>query len=74
MNDLEYHSSFVSSNCPATNQQNIGVVGPGVVATDAGNFFTSKAMDITAGTVGSVGLAGGFGQGGGHGAYRPNYD
>lgn len=37
------------------------------------NFFTSKGMQITAGAVGSAGIAGGFEMGGGHGAFGPKY-
>lgn len=73
MSNLDYKPSFTASNCPASNQKNVGIMGAGVVATDAENFFTSKGMQITAGAVGSVGLAGGFGQGGGHGAFGPTY-
>lgn len=43
------------------------------MATDAENSSTPKGLDITARAVGSVGLAGYFGQGGGHGAYGPSF-
>lgn len=42
-------------------------MGAGVAANEAEAFFTGKGYQITAGAVKSVGLAGGYGQGGGHG-------
>lgn len=45
----------------------VGIMGAGVAANEAEAFFTGKGYQITAGAVQSVGLAGGYGQGGGHG-------
>lgn len=71
MQNLEYHSSFQSVNCPAANGKNVGVMGAGVVSKQAIDFFTSHGMQVAAGAVGAIGISGGYGQGGGHGALGP---
>lgn len=73
MKNLSYQSNWVATSCPAANYPNVGIMGAGVAANAAEQFFTSKGMQITAGAVQSVGLAGGYGQGGGHGAFGPKY-
>lgn len=73
LNSMSYYENFSASNCPAANGQNIGEIGAGTQASDAYTYFTGYNMDITGGNEGSVGLAGGFGQGGGHGVFGPSY-
>lgn len=64
MKNLSYVENWTASNCPAANTQNVGIMGAGVAANMAEAYFTSQGMQITAGAVQSVGLAGGYGQGG----------
>ncbi|KAL7961535.1 hypothetical protein V8C34DRAFT_311760 [Trichoderma compactum] len=68
---MSFHSSFIARNCSASNQQNVGVIGAGVIAEDAVAFFSKQGMMVTVGGCPSVGIAGGFGQGGGHGPLAP---
>ncbi len=70
---LAYYQNFSASNCPSANGQNVGEMGAGVVAGDAYRFFNSHGMDVTGGYEESVGIAGGFGQGGGVGDYTTTY-
>ncbi|KAE9369767.1 FAD-binding domain-containing protein [Stipitochalara longipes BDJ] len=70
---LDFYQNFTASNCPAANGQNVGEMGAGVVAGDAYRFFNSHGMDVTGGYEESVGIAGGFGQGGGVGDYTTTY-
>lgn len=64
LKELHYIENWTATDCPASNAKHVGIMGAGVAAVDAENFFTSKGMQITAGAVQSVGLAGGYGQGG----------
>lgn len=73
LNHLDFYQNFSASNCPLANGQNVGEMGAGVVAGDAYRFFNSHGMDITGGYEESVGIAGGFGQGGGVGDYTTTY-
>jgi len=73
LDTLDFHQNFTASNCPSANGQNVGEIGAGVVAGDAYRFFNSHGMDITGGYEESVGIAGGFGQGGGVGSYTTTY-
>lgn len=70
---LDFYSNFTASNCPSANGQNVGELGAGVIAGDAYRFFNGHGMDIPGGYEQSVGLAGGFGQGGGVGSYTTTY-
>ncbi|KAI0869257.1 FAD binding domain-containing protein [Hypoxylon argillaceum] len=70
---LNFYSNFTANNCPSSNGQNIGELGAGVVAGDAYRFFSNHGMDITGGYEQSVGLAGGFAQGGGVGSFTTTY-
>lgn len=70
---LDLHQNFTAYNCPSANGQNVGEMGAGVIAGDAYRFFNSHSMDITGGYEESVGIAGGFGQGGGVGDYTTTY-
>ncbi|OQD67875.1 hypothetical protein PENPOL_c003G01088 [Penicillium polonicum] len=67
-------SNFTANNCPLANSQNVGELGAGVIADDAYHFFSSKGMDDTRGYEQSVGLAGGFAQGGSAGSFTTTYD
>jgi FAD/FMN-containing dehydrogenase len=73
LNHLDFYPNFTASNCPSANGQNVGEMGAGVVAGDAYKFFNSHGMDVTGGYEESVGIAGGFGQGGGVGDYTTTY-
>ncbi|KAH8646897.1 FAD binding domain-containing protein [Xylariales sp. PMI_506] len=73
LKDMAYHETFTAYNCPQANGQNIGEIGAGVQAADAYAFFEGYNMNVPGGNEGSVGLAGGFGQGGGHGVFGPSY-
>lgn len=73
LDSIAFSSNFTASNCPLANSQNVGELGAGVIAADAYHFFGSKGMDITGGYEQSVGLAGGFAQGGGVGSFTTTY-
>jgi FAD/FMN-containing dehydrogenase len=73
LNSIEFHSNFSAYNCPAADGQNVGELGSGVVAGDAYRFFSEHGMDITGGYEESVGIAGGFAQGGGVGSFTTTY-
>ncbi|KAF8859230.1 FAD binding domain-containing protein [Acephala macrosclerotiorum] len=68
-----FYENFTASNCPSANSINVGEMGAGVVAGDAYRFFNSHGMDVTGGYEESVGIAGGFGQGGGLGDFTTTY-
>jgi hypothetical protein len=70
---MKFNANFTAHNCPAANGQNIGEIGAGVVAADAYHYFSSHGMDVTGGYEQSVGLAGGFAQGGGVGSFTTTY-
>ncbi|KAL3489686.1 FAD binding domain-containing protein [Aspergillus germanicus] len=70
---LKYHRSFTGKNCPSVQREHIGEMGAGVMARDAYDFFEGYNMNVAGGNAASVGLAGGFGQGGGHGVFTPTY-
>ncbi|KAF5855891.1 hypothetical protein ETB97_008270 [Aspergillus alliaceus] len=73
MNTMKYHADFTASKCPVSNSQHIGEIGAGAQASSVYSYFQGFNMDVTGGNEGSVGLAGGFGQGGGHGVFGPSY-
>ncbi|KAM0251884.1 hypothetical protein ACHAQJ_007997 [Trichoderma viride] len=73
LNNMSFHQDFTASNCPSANGRNIGEMGAGVIAGDAYRFFNLHGMDITGGYEESVGIAGGFGQGGGLGDFTTSY-
>ncbi|KAF2733568.1 hypothetical protein EJ04DRAFT_553251 [Polyplosphaeria fusca] len=72
MKDTKYHKTFQPQGCK-TQYENVGEIGAGVQAHEAWEFFDPLGMHVTVGAVESVGLAGGFGQGGGHGPLGPSY-
>lgn len=55
MNNMQYVQNFTAYNCAASNGQNVGIMGAGVVATDAYNFFQGYNMNVIGGAVGSIG-------------------
>ncbi|KAJ5915928.1 FAD binding domain-containing protein [Penicillium verhagenii] len=73
LDNLTFYSNFTAHNCPASNSQNVGELGAGVVAQDAYRFFNGHGMDVMGGYEESVGLAGGFAQGGGVGSFTTTY-
>lgn len=73
MNSMKYHANFTAFECSPSNGENIGEIGAGAQAGDVYTYFQKFNMDVTGGNEGSVGLAGGFGQGGGHGVFGPSY-
>jgi hypothetical protein len=73
MKALEYYTEFTASNCSVGNRNNIGVMGAGVVAHDAVEYFLERGMDSTVGACPSVCPTGGFGQGGRHSIFGPSY-
>lgn len=62
---MEYRPSYLGS--PAL------VLGSGVLAGDAYSFAAKNGHTVTFGAYGSVGVAGGFVQAGGHGPLGPKY-
>ncbi|KAF2839602.1 FAD-binding domain-containing protein [Patellaria atrata CBS 101060] len=68
----EYRASFSLKGCGKT-YQNIGIIGAGTNAQEARSFFISKGMEYTIGAHPTVGVAGGFGQAGGHGPFAASY-
>ncbi|KAH8655369.1 FAD binding domain-containing protein [Xylariales sp. PMI_506] len=73
LDTLKFNSNFTANNCPAANGQNVGELGAGVTAGDAYRFFNNHSMDITGGYEQSVGIVGGFAQGGGVGSFTTTY-
>jgi hypothetical protein len=72
MKETKYHKTFQPKGCSAR-YENIGEIGAGIQAHEAWEFFEPLNMLVTVGAVDSVGIAGGFGQGGGHGPLGPAY-
>lgn len=70
--NYEFHKTFTPEGCSKT-YENIGVIGAGVSAGEAAAYFKERGMDITLGAMASVGAAGGFGQGAGHGPLGPKH-
>ncbi|TAQ86744.1 hypothetical protein B7494_g4944 [Chlorociboria aeruginascens] len=73
LNNFDFYQNFTAFKCPSSNGQNVGEMGAGVLAGDAYRFFNSHGMDVSGGYEESVGIAGGFGQGGGVGDYTTTY-
>ncbi|KAG6915211.1 hypothetical protein DXG01_012682 [Tephrocybe rancida] len=73
LDTLKFYKNFTASNCPSANTQNVGEMGAGVIAGDAYQYFSTQGMDITGGFEATVGLAGGYGQGGGLGSFTTTY-
>lgn len=62
---MSFHFSFTTRNFSISHRQNVGVIGAGDIAEDAVAFFSKQGMMATIGGWSSVGIAWGFGQGGG---------
>ncbi|PTB65114.1 FAD-binding domain-containing protein [Trichoderma citrinoviride] len=73
MKNMTFASSFKAHNCTVSNRQNIGIIGAGVNAEEALAFFEKHGVMVTVGGCPTVGIAGGFGQGGGHGPLGPTH-
>ncbi|EFQ87601.1 hypothetical protein CFE70_003005 [Pyrenophora teres f. teres 0-1] len=72
LKDTKFHKKFHPKGCD-TRYENIGEIGAGIQAQEAWEAFEPHDMLVTVGAVASVGIAGGFGQGGGHGPLGPKY-
>ncbi|KAH4299321.1 hypothetical protein HBH98_084490 [Parastagonospora nodorum] len=72
MKETKYHKTFQPRGCK-THYENIGEIGAGIQAQEAWTFFEPLGMLVTVGAVSSAGIAGGYGQGGGHGPLGPKY-
>ncbi|OAA70999.1 isoamyl alcohol oxidase [Akanthomyces lecanii RCEF 1005] len=70
---MRYHANFTAHDCRAADGPNVGELGAGVIAGDAYRYFARHGMDVTGGYEQSVGLAGGFAQGGGVGSFTTTY-
>ncbi|GLI81848.1 hypothetical protein PoHVEF18_010240 [Penicillium ochrochloron] len=73
LNAMAFYSNFTAYDCSNSDGQNVGELGAGVVAGDAYRYFSGHGMDITGGFEESVGIAGGFAQGGGVGSFTTTY-
>ncbi|CAI7666400.1 unnamed protein product [Penicillium pancosmium] len=73
LDTMDFHANFKAHKCPSSNGQNVGELGAGVIAGDAYRYFHTQGMDITGGYEQSVGIAGGFAQGGGVGSFTTTY-
>lgn len=71
MNEMKYYPTWTATNC-SIQKENIGEIGAGAFAGDVYEFFAEHGMDIPGGNAASVGLAGGYGQTGGHGVFGPS--
>lgn len=70
---IQIVEKFKAFNCPAADGYNVGIIGAGVVSSEAAAYFNSKGFAVAAGSCPSVGTAGGFGQTAGHGLYARGY-
>ncbi|KAL7790635.1 hypothetical protein V8C43DRAFT_315958 [Trichoderma afarasin] len=73
LKNMAFEPEFTAHNCPAANKKNIGIIGAGVNAAQAIGFFSKHGMSVTTGACPTVGIAGGFGLGGGHGPLTPTH-
>jgi FAD/FMN-containing dehydrogenase len=74
LKNISFESSFTAQNCPsAGTRQNIAIIGAGVVAQEAVDYFDERNFMVTIGGCHSVGIAGGYGQAAGHGLLAPAY-
>lgn len=69
---ITFNKYFKLKNC-AKEKTNILEIGAGVQAEDVYTYLDKIGMHATVGAVHSVGVAGGFGQGGGHGPLAPTH-
>lgn len=74
INTLDFFDTYTPKDCSTAGTiSNVGEMGAGVMAYQAYPFFGSHGVDICGGNDATVGLAGGFGQAAGHGAFGPTY-
>ncbi|KAM0245094.1 hypothetical protein ACHAQJ_010648 [Trichoderma viride] len=74
LKNISFESSFTAQNCPtASTRKNIAIIGAGVNAQEAMDYFDQRDFMVTIGGCPSVGIAGGFGQAAGHGLLTPAY-
>jgi FAD/FMN-containing dehydrogenase len=73
LDNLEFYENFTAHNCPSADGPNVGELQAGVIAGSAYRFFNAHGMDVTGGYEQSVGIAGGFAQGGGVGSFTTTY-
>jgi hypothetical protein len=73
LDTLQFYPNFTAHNCPSADGPNVGELAAGVIAGDAYRFFNAHGMDVTGGYEQSVGIAGGFAQGGGLGSFTTTY-
>ena len=71
LNALSYSNSFTPSNCSKAGASRTITMGSGAIAHDIYAFADKNNASITGGAYSSVGLAGGFAMGGGHGPLGP---
>ncbi|KAE9377580.1 FAD-binding domain-containing protein [Stipitochalara longipes BDJ] len=73
LKSMEFLPEFTLQNCHSTTRKNIGIIGAGVTGDEAIAFFSGYGMEVTIGICPTVGIAGGFGQGGGIGPLAPTF-
>ncbi|KAK0530764.1 hypothetical protein OC842_003824 [Tilletia horrida] len=73
LKSMSYSASFTPDSCAAAGTFPAATLGAGVLAQDSLAFAETNKYTITHGAVGTVGVAGGFALGGGHGPMGPSY-
>lgn len=73
MKTLQYSDNFQPDNCGSADKGPAIIMGAGAQARDVYAFAKQNNKAITLGAYGSVGVGGGFAQGGGHGPLGPKY-
>ncbi|KOS19718.1 6-hydroxy-D-nicotine oxidase [Escovopsis weberi] len=74
LKNMSFDASFTPTNCPAAGTlENVGTIGAGVNAEDVVPFFVQHGMMINTGACSTVGIAGGYSMGGGHGPLTPKF-
>ncbi|KAK0544411.1 hypothetical protein OC846_000905 [Tilletia horrida] len=73
LNSMSYSAAFTPDSCASAGTFPAATLGAGVLAQDSLAFSEKNNYTITHGAVGSVGVAGGFALGGGHGPMGPSY-
>ncbi|CAD6904284.1 unnamed protein product [Tilletia controversa] len=72
LNSMSYSASFTPDSCASAGTFAAATLGAGVLAQDSLAFSETNKYSITHGAVGTVGVAGGFALGGGHGPMGPS--
>ncbi|KAE8228392.1 hypothetical protein CF326_g6679 [Tilletia indica] len=73
LNSMSYSATFTPDSCPSAGTFTAATLGAGVLAQDSLAFSEKNKFSITHGAVGTVGVAGGFALGGGHGPLGPSH-